>query len=1584
MKAAMTLAGLVVILGYNADPPSGMTGAPFDNNCNSCHSPINSAFNGTVSVSGLPSTIAPNTNYNLTFTETVTAGSPVKGGYQLVVVQGNNNNCGTLIATDSESGTETSGGRTYIEHRDGKAYAGGTASWSFDWTSPASSNGNTVKFYFIGNFTNGNGNSNGDRPITGSLTLPFAGGAALTASITSTTPLTCNGSGDGTATAQGAGGAPPYSYAWPGGQTTQTAVNLAAGTYICTVSDANNSTATASATVTQPTAITTSVSAPGTLTCLVTTLTATATASGGSPGYTYSWSNGNSGNPTTVTTPGSLTVTVTDTHGCTKTATVNVAGNVVEPNAVANATGDITCIAPNTIVSGSGSSVGANFTYLWTGTGIISGGTTLNATVNQGGNFTLKVTNTTNGCTNTAVATVIANNAQPTAVASSGSAISCSNPSTTVTVATNAGSPTFSWTGPNGFTSIEQTPTVTAAGTYNVTVTNSANGCTKTASTTVTGNTTTPSATATGGTLSCSVTTVQLTATTNATGATFAWTGPGGFTSTQQNPTVSTAGTYTVVVTNPANGCTNSATASVTGDAAVPTAAATGGGLTCTTTNVQLTATTNIGNATFLWAGPGIGATNQNQQNPSVNTPGNYTVTVTNPANGCTNTATTSVSQNTTVPGATASGATITCANPMVVLNGNSTTTGVTYAWTGPNSFTSSLQNPTVSVDGGYNLVVTDPANGCTSQASANVDLNIVTPGATATGATLTCTATSVVINGSSTTGGATFAWTGPGGFTSSQQNPTVGTIGGYNLVVTNPANGCTSAATAVVNQNIAQPTASVAAPGQLSCNATSIQLNATASSQGTDFTYLWTTADGNIQSGGTTLTPVINAVGGYSLLITNTANGSTAVTSTTVSAVAPVSSAISGSTNISCNGGSNGSATVVASGGTGNFTYLWSNGQTTTTASNLSAGSYSVTATDATGGCTTAASATVTQPDVLAANATATAVTFNGGTDGTATAAPSGGTPNFTYLWSNGGTTQTITGLAPGTYSVVVTDANGCTAAQTVTVNSFGCAIAATGTATNVTCFGAANGTATANTTGANQPVTYLWSNGGTTQTISGLAPGDYACSILDNNGCPAVISVSIAQPAALAANASATAVTANGATDGTATAQPTGGTGSYTYLWNTGATTQSVSGLAPGSYSVVVTDANGCTAGQSVTVNAFNCAVTSSVNVVNVTCFGLNNGQATAILVGGTAPFTYLWPDGQTTATATNLAPGTGTVSISDAAGCPATADFTITQPTAFVPAAASVTDNVCLDGKDGQITVNLSGGTPNYTYLWSDGQTVNPAIGLPVGNHTCTVTDANGCAHVETNSIKATDNVAPTIACPASVHGCDGLPVDEEKLGGPVFSDNCSLGTIQPVRTGAWSPNHIYPIGTTTLGYTITDALGNTASCDFSIEIHPNPGIAVDDKKNDVGNAGVGSISVTLANGPFSSTAWQKDGAFFSNSEDLTGLKAGDYVLVVTSAEGCSTTSAVVTILNTVGTDSPAARSLRVLPNPTADVLRIETEAVVAEIRLTDSRGGQVLFEREDLRELDLTDLPAGIYFLQIRLADGSAVVRRVVKI
>ena len=820
-----------------------------------------------------------------------------------------------------------------------------------------------------------------------------------------------------------------------------------------------------------------------------------------------------------------------------------------------------------------------------------------------------------------------------------------------------------------------------------------------------------------------------------------------------------------------------------------------------------------------------------------------------------------------------------------------------------------------------------------------------------------------------------TFAWTGPNNFSSSLQNPTTNTSGAYTLVVTSGNNSCTASASVTVQQNTVAPTAAIAVPGNLNCNNNTVQLNATGSSQGANFTYLWTTTNGNIVSGGTTLTPIVSAVGTYQLVVTNTENACTSSVSTTVNQ-SPTITATASSANVSCNGGANGSATVSASGGNGAYAYLWSNGATTASISGLSAGSYLVTITDGEN-CTVSATAAVTQPNQLLANASATGETSLGAHNGTATASPAGGTPAYSYGWSNGGTTATITGLVPGSYTVTVGDAQGCTAIQTVTVNAFGCSLSASISATNATCNGANNGSASVALTGAATPVNYNWSNGATTQNITGLAPGTYTVSIVDGNNCPAILNTTVSEPTLVSANASSTNETASGANNGTATASPTGGSGVYTYLWSNGGTSASIMNLAPGSYIVSVTDSNNCIAIQTVTVSSFNCAINAAISGANVSCFGGNDGLATAVLSNGQLPYIYNWSNGGTSATINNLPAGSYTVTAHDAAGCVTTQSIVITEP-AVLSAEASVIQNVvCPSDHTGAVGIVAVGGTLPYTFT---GNLNN----LAVGAHSVIVTDNNGCTTSVLFNIIATDNQPPVLSCPATIFMCGA---DLVSYPAPTITDNCSPFPA-PVLISGQASGTAFDEGTTVQVFRATDATGNIGTCSFAVTVYPIPDILLDGFTNDQNGAGVGTISITAVGGAGGYFyAWKKNGQLFSNNADLSGLQAGSYTLTITDDNGCTTALAPVVITNTVGTNEPGnTGTIRLYPNPTATSFKLDIiDLDVVAAMILDIRGRNV-YELQPLEwqnEIMVDELSTGVYFLRISTEKGRVITLKFVK-
>ena len=576
-------------------------------------------------------------------------------------------------------------------------------------------------------------------------------------------------------------------------------------------------------------------------------------------------------------------------------------------------------------------------------------------------------------------------------------------------------------------------------------------------------------------------------------------------------------------------------------------------------------------------------------------------------------------------------------------------------------------------------------------------------------------------------------------------------TAGTYTVTITD-ANGCTASNSGTITQPIAV-VASAVVDSNASCNGFSDGGASASATGGTPpYSYSW--------SNTATTASITGVVAGtYNVTITD-ANGCSGSTSVTITQPAAFTALVGIDSNVTCNGFSDGGATASASGGTPPYSYSWNNTATTASITGVTAGTYTVTITDASG-CTASNSGTITQPAAVAPVAVVDSnVSCNGFSDGGASAAASGGTPPYTYSWSNGATTASITGVVAGTYTVWVTDANGCYDTTSVVITQPVALMPAAVVDSNVSCNGFSDGGASAAAAGGTMPYTYLWSNGATTASITGVVAGTYTVWVTDANGCYDTTSVTITQPVALMPAAVVDSnVSCNGFSDGGASAAATGGTMPYTYLWSNGATTASITGVVAGTYTVWVTDANGCYDTTSVTITEPAALMAAAVVDSNITCNGFSDGGATAAATGGTMPYTYLWSNGATTASITGVVAGTYNVTITDANGCYDTTSVTITEP-ATLMAATVVDSNVSCNGlSDGGATASATGGTMPYTYLWSNSATTASITGVVAGTYTVTITDANGCYDTTSVTITEAAVLVPAAVVDSNV-SCNGL--------------------------------------------------------------------------------------------------------------------------------------------------------------------------------------------------------------------------------
>ncbi len=615
--------------------------------------------------------------------------------------------------------------------------------------------------------------------------------------------------------------------------------------------------------------------------------------------------------------------------------------------------------------------------------------------------------------------------------------------------------------------------------------------------------------------------------------------------------------------------------------------------------------------------------------------------------------------------------------------------------------------------------------------------------------------------------------------------------------------------------------------------------------------------------------------------------------------------------TDLECFGDDDGAIDIAVTGGFPPYSFLWSNGATTEDISNLSPGAYNVQIFDTSGCMFEFLSDIVIEgpSSGISLDKTITDVLCFGGATGAIDISVSGGTPGYSFSWSNGATTEDIAGLTAGEYTVTILDANNCSFEKIFEVKQPSSGIQLSTEVIDVSCFGESTASIDLMISGGVPPYSYAWSNGATTQDLSNIPAGTYNVIVTDDNGCSATLPtpVEVTQPEPISieltkTNANAIALCNNG----TATATVSGGTPPYTYQWNDPASqiTATATGLFGSplggtQYTVVITDANGCKNQQSIIITCVqDCdAVIDVTNVTNILCKGDNTGSATVSASSAANPnatFTFTWNTtpvqvdaNVTTSTILNQFAGVYTVSVTiDGTLCqPVEESVTITEPSTAVSVTATATDETGPTTNDGTATANPSGGIPPYTYLWSPGgQTTQTITGLSDGTYTVTVTDANGCeatTMVTVNDGDCKNLSANASSTPVSCNGGNDGTATVNVSGG--------LGNF----TYLWSPGGqtTQTISGLTAGvYTVTVTDTDTQCTASSSTTVNQPtkltsGIAV----TNVACFGesTGSLDLTVSGGTSPYSFLWNNGA---TTEDISNLPAGSYSVVITDANGC----------------------------------------------------------------------------------------------
>ena len=388
------------------------------------------------------------------------------------------------------------------------------------------------------------------------------------------------------------------------------------------------------------------------------------------------------------------------------------------------------------------------------------------------------------------------------------------------------------------------------------------------------------------------------------------------------------------------------------------------------------------------------------------------------------------------------------------------------------------------------------------------------------------------------------------------------------------------------------------------------------------------------------------------------------------------------------------------------------------------------------------------------------------------------------------------------------------------------------------VTCKDGSDGSAKVTATGGWGDYSYLWSDGQTTATATDLTAGKYYITVTDLEGCTARDSVVITEPTEeLGTSTEETSVvTCKGGSDGSAKVTATGGWGDYSYLWSDGQTTATATDLAAGKYYITVTDIEGCTAKDSIVVTEPTEELgTSTEETGVVTCKGGSDGSAKVTATGGWGDYSYLWSDGQTTATATDLAAGKYYITVTDMGGCTAKDSVVVTEPAEGLDATIEQTVMVsCADASDGEAMVTATGGWGKYVYLWSNGETSENVTGLSVGTYSVTITDSAGCEVTREIEIQFLDETPPTINCAGDIQitiqsaaSCLGAVT----VPSPSVNDNCGVASVINDFNNTSNASGNYPVGETVVTWTVTDDSGNQSQCSQTITVISSP-LAVDD--------------------------------------------------------------------------------------------------------------------------------------------------------
>lgn len=752
-----------------------------------------------------------------------------------------------------------------------------------------------------------------------------------------------------------------------------------------------------------------------------------------------------------------------------------------------------------------------------------------------------------------------------------------------------------------------------------------------------------------------------------------------------------------------------------------------------------------------------------------------------------------------------------------------------------------------------------------------------------------------VTVTGGTEAGVYNYSWTtldGSGIVAGAEDQFTLG-AGTYNLVVTDD-NGCTKAASYTLME--AETLGQSGAITDVSCkNDLTGDIQVSTFGGTPQYTFLWDTGETTEDLSGI-------AAGLHTLTITDDNLCQSIVVYNVTEPANVLNVVVTSFVDVDCKDNLTGSIDITTTGGNipGGYTYDWVNASgfllpmTSEDITNVGAETYTVIATDSKG-CQATVTQVISEPlESLTSTPVYTHILCFGASTGSVDPGISGGTPGYTYTWSNATNASILSGVPAGSYGLTVVDSKGCSDSYTYVLAEPIAPLGLVLTGVDILCFGNSTGEVSSAVTGGTAPYSYLWTGGGqTTPDISGLPIGNYILTVTDTNGCVIVDNTTLTEPLApLALSSVITDIDCHGNNNGVVDLTITGGTSPYTKTWWNGAsfvlsdTTEDLTNQYANSYTVLITDNNGCTDSLTSVINEplAPLAITGIVDDVN--CFGLNDGAINATVSGGTFPYTFAWPGGALTEDISGVVAGTYTLTATDSNLCVETMTFTIIEPNASLVVSTAVTDALCNGGNDGEIESTVEGGTMPYTYLWSNGETTPDILNITANNYTLTITDAQGCVAFTGATVNEPALlVANYIVTDASCYGYDDGSIEMVVAGGvaPYYFDwgnqnDIFMATFGEIFDSLLAENYFIRV---------RDANG----CIFEQIVtvgEPNPFVSSTVVTDPLCYGGSdGSIDVTITGGTLDYSSIWSNGLL---TEDAGSLAEGIYTYIVTDGQGC----------------------------------------------------------------------------------------------